>query len=195
MSVERNVIDVVAGAVVDAREGSAADKSMGESRKAVRRRRSSVTKFVIAAFVGALAILAWASGRTNKRVPDAVESVAHLISTGTNELNRLDIERMNLLCVEGLRGGDGAKVRADLAELDRMARQVRTETERHYPKFQSTPEEFNRSEGYFRMLCLVTVLQQDFGVRYSPNRARPSDGSIELNETFFSNPRDIFLHG
>jgi regulator of sirC expression with transglutaminase-like and TPR domain len=45
------------------------------------------------------------------------------------------------------------------------------------------------------MLCLVTVLQQDFGVSYSPNRAKPSEGTIEPNETFFADSRDIFLHG
>jgi hypothetical protein len=168
---------------------------MGEPRKAVSRRRSSVTRFVMAALVGAVAIWAWASARTNKRTANAVEDFDQLISMGTNELNRLDIGRMNLLCVERLRGGDGSKVRANLAELDRMVRQVRAETERHYRKFQTKPEEFNRSDAYFRMLCLVTVLQQDFGVRYSPSRARPNDGPSEPNEAFFADSRDIFLHG
>jgi hypothetical protein len=62
-------------------------------------------------------------------------------------------------------------------------------------RFQRAPGEFNSSEAYFRMLCLVTMLQQDFGVRYSPNRAKPSDGPVEPNEAFFADARDIFLHG
>jgi hypothetical protein len=65
----------------------------------------------------------------------------------------------------------------------------------HLVRFQRTPGEFNGSEANFKMLCLVTVLQQDFGVGCGPNRAEPSDGSIEPSETFFADSRDIFLHG
>lgn len=48
------------------------------------------------------------------------------------------------------------------------------------------PREFDHSEACYRLLCLVTVKQQDFGVRYSPARARPRDEVIEPNETFFA---------
>jgi len=113
----------------------------------------------------------------------------------SDELRHVEIGLLNLRCATGLPGTDTMDVETAVTELDRMARGVKTETVGHSRKFQANPKEFNGSEAYFRMLCLVTVLQQDFRVRYSPNRAKPSDGAIEPNETFFADSRDIFLHG
>ena len=50
------------------------------------------------------------------------------------------------------------------------------------------------SEGYFRMLLLVTVLQQDFGVRYNPARMSSPEQS-EPDNVFFADSQDLFLHG
>jgi len=110
-------------------------------------------------------------------------------------LSRVDIGLMNLRCAEGLPTCKASDSRMALLELDRIATRVKAETERHYRKFHSDPKEFNDSEAYFRMLCLVTVLQQDFGVHYNPNRARPSEGPIEPNDAFFADAADIFVHG
>ena len=117
------------------------------------------------------------------------------LSMPAGDLKQREIGMMNLTCATDLPGCEGVEMRAALAELDRIARKVKAETGRFLNKFRERPEEFNYSETYFRMLCLVTVLQQDFGVGYSPNRVRPSEGSIEPNETFFADSRDIFLHG
>jgi hypothetical protein len=118
-----------------------------------------------------------------------------LLSFSATELGGVDIGIVNLICGMGLPWSDIINTELPLAELDRMDNQVKAETDRHYRKFQRKPKDFNNSEAYFRMLCLVTVLQQDFGVAYSPHRAKPSDGPIEPNETFFADSRDIFLHG
>jgi regulator of sirC expression with transglutaminase-like and TPR domain len=72
---------------------------------------------------------------------------------------------------------------------------VKSETARHVARFQRAPEEFSGSEAYFKMLCLVTVLQQDFGIRYSLQRAQPVEGRIEPNESFYAEAADVFLHG
>jgi len=39
--------------------------------------------------------------------------------------------------------------------------------ERCLPQFARSPTEYNGSEGYFRVLCLVTALWQQCGVRYA----------------------------
>lgn len=122
-------------------------------------------------------------------------TLPRLLTMTTGELSQVDISLLNLVCASGLSGSESKDMPAALTELDRMARQVKTEAERHLRKFQAHPEEFNGSEAYFRMLCLATVLQQDFGIRYNPNRAKPSDGAIEPNEAFFADAGDIFLHG
>jgi hypothetical protein len=122
-------------------------------------------------------------------------TLPYLLSMHRSQLSRVEIGVMNVLCAVGLSGSDAINMDSSLVGLDDMASRVKVETARHYRKFQANPKEFTESEAYFRMLCLVTVLQQDFGVGYSPNRARPSEGSIEPNETFFADSRDIFIHG
>jgi hypothetical protein len=85
-------------------------------------------------------------------------------------------------------------VNSSLAMLDQMAARVRSETERHYYRFQRNPAEFENSEGFFKMLMLAVVLTEDFGVHYVPGKmgtaaeARAGDG-------FFSDAHDVFLHG
>ena len=120
---------------------------------------------------------------------------SRLLASESHELSDVDIGLLNLRCATGLPGTGTMGIEAVVMELDLMSRRVKAETEKHYGKYQANPKEFNQSEAHFRMLCLVTVLQQDFGVGYNPERARPSDGAIEPNETFFADSRDIFLHG
>ncbi len=70
--------------------------------------------------------------------------------------------------------------------LDKWARQVESETLRNHHRFLEAPENYENSEAFFRMLMLVTVLQQDFGVRYNPDRIREID---------FRDSSDLFIHG
>jgi len=170
-------------------------------------RGGSTTRFALV-FLGttALVIMAWVAargirqgsashGRAATSATASPMTFSRLLSMSTSEMKQVEIGVMNLVCAADLAGSEVIDMPAALAELDRMARQVKTETEKHYRRFQINPQEFNSSETYFRLLCLVTVLQQDFGVGYSPDRARPSDGAIEPNETFFADSRGIFLHG
>jgi hypothetical protein len=53
-----------------------------------------------------------------------------------------------------------------LAVLDQMAARVQAETQRHYYRFKTNPEEFENSEGFFKMLMLAVVLAEDFRVQY-----------------------------
>jgi hypothetical protein len=61
-------------------------------------------------------------------------------------------------------------------------------------QFHSKPAEFRNSEAYFRMVVLATVLQQDCGIRYSPNRASPV-GKGEADDKFYADSHYVFLHG
>jgi hypothetical protein len=85
-------------------------------------------------------------------------------------------------------------LKASLAQLDRMAARVRSETERHLYRFQRNPAEFENSEGFFRMLMLAVVLYEDFGVRYNPARMS-TPGALDPHDHFFADSRDVFLHG
>lgn len=109
-----------------------------------------------------------------------------LLGASPEQLAGQDIAAMNLACAEGLPGAENRNVQGCLTTLDRWARRVKTETDRHLYRFRQNPADFNDSEGYFRMLMLITVLQQDFRVHYNKDRVRDID---------FTNSKDLFLHG
>jgi hypothetical protein len=117
-----------------------------------------------------------------------------LLALPASALQQVDIGRMNLLCAQELRGADGLDLEGCLVELDKMAARVRSETQRHLYRFQKNPAEFERSEGFFRMLMLAVVLCEDFSVRYNPERIS-APGAVDPNDHFFADSRDIFLHG
>lgn len=97
-----------------------------------------------------------------------------------------DLARLNLICAADLPGSEGLDIRAELERLDAWAARVRAETDRDIHNFFKNPAEFEHSEPYYRVLMLVTVLQQDLGVRYNPDRVHTPD---------FTDSKDLFIHG
>ena len=122
-------------------------------------------------------------------------SYAELCALNTNELEHCDVALMNLLCAEGLRGAENLNVSNCLATLDQMAAHVKFETERHLYKFLQNKAEYNNSEGYFRMLMMATVLQQDWDIRYNPDRIPQPGRHPEPSTAFFANSQDVLIHG
>jgi hypothetical protein len=111
------------------------------------------------------------------------KDVVHL---SDEDLGRYDIAAVNLACAVGL--PDAGGIDPDLAthRLDFWSRRVGQATEQALPQFRRKRHDYRNSEGYFRMLVLVEVLQRDCGVRY--NRAK-IPGHVPLNTA------DIFVHG
>jgi hypothetical protein len=122
-------------------------------------------------------------------------SFLDLCQVKTNDLDKCDIALMNLLCAEGLRGSENLNVKECLSRLDGFAKYVDKEVQRHLYKFRNHPEEFNHMEGYYRMMMMVTVLQQDLGIHYNPERIQSPLGPIESNDKFFADSKDVFIHG
>lgn len=117
-----------------------------------------------------------------------------LVAVEPSQLEGCDIARMNLLCAEGLPNAEGLDLGNSLALLDGWADRVKSETQRHFYRFQKNPSEFEHSEGYFRMLMMAVVLSEDLQVRYNPERIA-SPGQAALEDGFFADSRDVFLHG
>ena len=114
------------------------------------------------------------------------QNLKDLLALNPAKMAGLDLARVNLLCAEGLPGAEKLDVNQCVAELDRWAERVKFETDRHLYKFTQKPSDYEHSEGYFRMLMLITVLQQDLGVHYDPARIRDID---------FTHSEDLFIHG
>jgi hypothetical protein len=102
------------------------------------------------------------------------------------------VARLNLQCAEGLPGSDGLNIEDSLQRLEQWAQRVKSETDRHRYRFQNRPEEFDRSEGFFKMLMMAVVLAEDFGVHYKPGL---KGSAASVADGFFADSKDVFLHG
>jgi len=105
-----------------------------------------------------------------------------------------EIARCNLLCAEGLNGAEKINIDECLRRLDQIAQHVSQETKRHWYRFVQNRGEYNNSEGVFRCIVLATVMQEDFGIHYNPERVTEVE-VFEPNEGFYGDSRDVFIHG
>ncbi len=165
--------------------------------------RSTATAFVLGIAVAALVGAAlWPYEAVAKRLP-APQSVKsdsapaakptitepelwRVAAMTDEELAAVDIAYINLLCATGLPGSESLNIPQCRQTLDQWAALVQRQTEKYLYKFQQNPKEYEGKEGYFRMLMLVTVLQQDLGVHYNMDRVREVD---------FKRSQDLFIHG
>ncbi len=111
-----------------------------------------------------------------------------------DQIARLDILNLNMLCADGLQGARHLDDPDCSSRLAAMVAKVRTETERHFYKFQNGPAEFEHSEGFFRMLMMAVVLVEDFGVSYNPER-RIDPARAQMGDGFFADAREVFVTG
>ena len=125
--------------------------------------------------------------------PTCTPTWRDLARLSNEELARLDIASVHLLCADGLPSGAYGMppmtvlgIPRILDWIDRITQSVHQMTHCLSPHRASMPEEFQRSEALFRMACLVSVVRRDFGIR----------GDDRLNHNpDFSDSRYLFLHG
>jgi hypothetical protein len=98
------------------------------------------------------------------------------------ELGRLDPVFVQLVAHLGLPGSDKLDPRACVRRVRQIAERVGGCTERQMYWFRREPADFEHSEAYFRALCLATVLQREFGVRYDPAKI-PRDAPFGVEDT------------
>ena len=113
-----------------------------------------------------------------------------LLKIPLNQIGEIGIARMNLLCASGLPEAEKMNLSECLKTLDRYAEAVRVETEKYFPMYVREPGKYKNSEGYFKMLVLVTVLKKNLGIDYNSGRS-----NHEAMEAFFADSKDIFLNG
>jgi len=116
-----------------------------------------------------------------------------LLKASPEQLSRWDIGLVNLLCTQDLPGAD-TEISLQLKTLDQWAAWVRHETDRHLYKFHANPEAFKNMEGYYRMMMMITVVQQDLRVAYNPARDETPEAP-QPKEQFYADSKDLFIHG
>ena len=144
-------------------------------------------------FAFGLVVFSWPA--TPPRPTAATTSLEQFLASNASLPFEADIAVLNLACAKGLPEAERMDRANCLATLDTWAGQVREQTERHLYRFRTNPSEFQSSEGYFRMLIMAVTLYEDCGIRYNPKRMGISSPGSEADDSFFSDPQDLFLHG
>jgi hypothetical protein len=125
----------------------------------------------------------------------AARSLEQLLAMTPEQLAKVDIAEMSLLCATGLPGAEDMDIGKCLAKLDQWASRVKHETERHLyrltdPRYKNHAEHYQHSEGRFRAEWLITVLQQDIGLHYHAGFV-PADKAVPPPKT----SKEHFIHG
>jgi len=141
--------------------------------------------------------------------PDSAQSekfkqprtLSELLALNPDQLEKVDVALIDLLCAEGLRGSENLDVQSCLDRLDAWALHIEQETKRNFHRFAENPQDFNNSLPYYRMGMLGTILAEDLGIKYDPDREEEqlqSTNGIRSRESwnaFFGDSRDVFIHG
>lgn len=115
-------------------------------------------------------------------------SLAQLLTFDDEQLAQVDTARMNLLAAAGLPKAENLDVVAALAQLDRWAKQVNFDTQRHLyrvtdPRYAA---DYKNSEAVLRATFLTQVLYEDCGIHYDP---------AAIGSFSFEDSRHGFIHG
>jgi len=113
------------------------------------------------------------------------KTLEELLASG-NSQELPDIAELNLICASEFPGVQPLDIDGYLSRIDEMAQRVDSEIYRNYHRFIANPAQTYNSKAKYCVMMMVTVLQQDFGVRYNPERIRSPD---------FRDERDLFIHG
>lgn len=110
-------------------------------------------------------------------------SLQQLAGMTNLQLERISIAAKNLACAAGLPGTEGVDPEACLKTVSEWSEKVAWKTRRSWKLFERCPSNYHGSRDYFRMLCLVTTLQRDCGVRYNPAKM-PENTPFEPCDSF-----------
>ncbi len=122
-------------------------------------------------------------------------SLEQLLAMGPDQLAKVDIAEMNLLCATGLPGAEGMDIDKCLAKLDQWAARVKEVTERHLyrltdPRYKEHAEHFKYSEARFRAEWLMSALQDDIGLHYHAGFTPPDKPAPAVKTS-----KEHFIHG
>ena len=100
------------------------------------------------------------------RLPDLVERFKRI---SDEELAKLDVAALNLMCAGGLPGAERLEFGRYFDWLDDAAREADLATRRHWYRFNSSPQTYNQSPGY----CCASFYLTGIGGESLDLRGRP----------------------
>jgi hypothetical protein len=105
-----------------------------------------------------------------------------LATESDDQLRCRDLGHMNLACSFGLPGCERIDYKFCISWLDRATQYARRFISKALPGVRRKPAEY-RSEGHAKVLCLITALQRDLGVKYNPEKI-PEEARFNVEDVF-----------
>jgi hypothetical protein len=118
-----------------------------------------------------------------------------LLAIPEQNLGKVDIARMNLLCATGLPNAENLDVEKCLATLDQWAEVVKTAETKYLPAYHRNPAKYENSLSKFKAIYLVLTIQEELRCWYNMELIRSGAMQDFRSLRFFNDSRDLFLHG
>ncbi len=122
-------------------------------------------------------------------------SFAQLAALSDEQLAKVDIALMNLLCAEGLPGADNLDIPECLKTLDQWAMLAKRNEKNDFLQFQKDPEAYDRSESLFKAVNLGLTIKDDLKCGYNMQLIVSGALTDMASSRFFRNSQDLFIHG
>ena len=111
------------------------------------------------------------------------------------QLERVDIGRMNLICANAVFVDDDIGVERLIGRLDEWADRCRREEVRFRKSFEKNPRHYDGSYAKFKAINLVLTIKEDFKCRYQMKLVESGAMADIHSPAFFKNLNDVFISG
>lgn len=118
-----------------------------------------------------------------------------LLALSNEEIQKVDIAVINLLCAEGLPGSENIDIEHCLKTLDEWAAHVLEMEEKYKPAFHQNRKKYENSYALFQAVYLNLALELDYKCRYNMKLVNSGAMSDISSLRMFADSRDLFLHG
>jgi len=113
-------------------------------------------------------------------------SVDTFIMMSADELEKVDIALVNLVCAKNLKGSESLDINKCLKTLDKWAEIIKEDTSKRLPSFHANPARYDNSVNLFKVVNMVLTLKEQIGVDYN----------LEIMKTTnFIDSKNFFIHG
>lgn len=122
-------------------------------------------------------------------------NIEELVSLSVEDLERVDLGRMNLICAEAASDAGQTDMPRLLRKLDEWTKVVRTAEERYKPSFYKNPARYDNSYAKFRVINLILTLKEELGCRYQMSLVESGELYKVNSPAFFKNYDNAFISG
>lgn len=122
-------------------------------------------------------------------------NIGELVSLSVDELERVDVGRMNLICSEAALNSRNSELQQLLNKLDEWAEAARMAEEKYRRTFTRNPGRFDNSYAKFKAINLVLTVKEEFKCRYQMSLVDSGELYRINSPAFFQNPDDVFISG